>query len=176
MLGVCKPTWMVESVYHITAKSLIQRGYKAVLTDLDNTLIAWDDQTLTSRTYQWLRELEAHHIPVVIVSNNTKKRVYGATAQLKSPVVASAQKPFRKGLKKAVHLTGCEREHILLIGDQVLTDVIGANRIGIDVALVKPLVSSDAWMTRLNRKVEASILTYLMTHHPEMKWRNALHD
>ena len=54
--------------------------------------------------------------------------------------------------------------------------MIGANRMGIDVSLVKPIVESDAWNTKLNRYIESKILNYLMKKNPEMKWSQSLHE
>lgn len=176
MLSIFKPTWMLESAYHLQPDNLKARGYKAILTDLDNTLIAWDDKHLTERALVWIDDLQSSDIPVIVISNNTKGRVHVATQQLDSPVIASAKKPFKFGLKQALNLVDVPKSKILLVGDQMITDVIGANRMGIDVALVKPLVESDAWNTKLNRYIESKILNYLMKKNPEMKWSQSLHE
>lgn len=176
MLSMFKPTWMLESAYHLRAENVKARGYKAILTDLDNTLIAWNDKHLTERALVWIDGLQSNDIPVIVISNNTKNRVHLATQQLDSPVIASAKKPFKFGLKRALRLVGVPKSEVLLVGDQMITDVIGANRIGIDVALVKPLVQSDAWNTKLNRYIESKILNYLMKKNPEMKWSQSLYE
>ena len=70
-----KPTWMVSSIYQITPEQLKKLGIKAVLTDLDNTLIAWNNPDGTPELRAWLEEMKEANIPVVVVSNNKASRV-----------------------------------------------------------------------------------------------------
>ena len=65
-----KPTWMVEAIYQITPEQLKAQGIKALLTDLDNTLIAWNNPNGTEELRDWLAQMEAAGIPVIVVSNN----------------------------------------------------------------------------------------------------------
>ena len=70
MLNQFKPTWMIESIYNLTPDELKANGIKAILTDLDNTLIAWNNPSGTRELHQWLQQMAANQIPVIVVSNN----------------------------------------------------------------------------------------------------------
>ena len=63
-----------------------------------------------------------------------------------------------------------------MVGDQVLTDVLGANLIDLDTILVRPIVTTDAAVTKLNRKIEKTILDRLMKNDSNMKWRHSLNE
>ena len=79
-----KPTWMVEAIYQITPAQLKNLGIKAVLTDLDNTLIAWNNPDGTEELLTWILEMKNAGIPVVVVSNNNSKRVARAIEKFRS--------------------------------------------------------------------------------------------
>jgi len=176
MLNSFKPTWMVESIYQITPEELRKENIKAILTDLDNTLIAWNNPEATEETIQWIEWMKESGIKVVILSNNTDKRVGKVASILELDFIPSAIKPFTKGFKRAFEDYPYSKEEWLMVGDQVWTDIKGANNAGIKSVLVKPILDSDAWNTRFNRFVELRIMNMLVKRNPEMKWRNSLHD
>ncbi|WP_028273808.1 YqeG family HAD IIIA-type phosphatase [Atopococcus tabaci] len=176
MLERFKPTYMVESIYQITPGQLKKHGVSAVLTDLDNTLIAWDSPKGTEETLRWIQTMQEHNIPVVVLSNNRRERVGAIARVLGLEFVPRAMKPLQKGFKQAQSLLGFPKEELLMVGDQIMTDITGANKAGIRSVLVKPIVDSDAWNTRMNRFVELKIMNELIKHDPEMKWRASLDE
>lgn len=176
MLKSFKPTWMVESIYQISPEQLRQENIKAVLTDLDNTLIAWNNPQATEETIEWIELMKENNIKVIILSNNTRKRVGKVASILELEFVPNAVKPFQRGFNKALKEFGLKKDEVLMVGDQIITDIKGANHAGIASVLVKPILDSDAWNTRLNRFVELKIMNYLIKKNPDMKWRGSLHD
>lgn len=174
MLDKYKPTWMVDAIYQITPEQLKQQGIKAVLTDLDNTLIAWDNPDGTKELLDWLKVMDAAGIPVVVVSNNKASRVARAVQQFRLDFVSRAMKPFSAGIKSAQRKLGLSSDEIIMIGDQIMTDVRGANAAGIRSVLVRPIVDTDNWNTQINRFFERKIMRYLLNKHPEMKWKSGL--
>lgn len=176
MLKNFKPTWMVKSIYNITPEQLKKEKIKAVLTDLDNTLIAWNNPEATVETLEWIKLMKENNIEVIILSNNTRKRVGRVAAILDLEYIPSAMKPFQHGFKKAQKKSQYEKKELLMVGDQIITDINGANRAGIRSVLVKPILDSDAWNTRLNRFVELKIMNYLIKKDPNMKWRGSLNE
>lgn len=175
MLNIFKPTWMIEAIYHLTPEQLKEKNIKAVLTDLDNTLIAWNNPDGTEELIQWIKVMEEAGIPVVILSNNNDERVKRVASALNLDYVARAIKPTVIGFKKAETKLGLPKEEILMVGDQIMTDVWGANLAGIRTVLVKPIINSDAWNTKLNRFMELRIMNYLIKKNPDMRWRKSLH-
>ncbi|GAP02982.1 HAD superfamily hydrolase [Fructobacillus pseudoficulneus] len=153
-LNFLKPTYLVKSVYDLSVAELKDQGIKAVLTDLDNTLLAWNNPNGTPELHAWLQELKEADIEVVVVSNNTWDRVKKAVAGLDVDYVAWSLKPLPRGILKVLKKQGLKKEEVLMVGDQMLTDVWAAHLAGVRSVLVKQLVESDMWQTWLNRSIE----------------------
>lgn len=171
-----EPTWMVESVYQITPHHLKELDISTVLVDLDNTLIAWDNPSGTAETVQWIEKLKKEDICIVIISNNSKKRVRVVADMLDVDFISNAMKPLTRGFNKALEHFGRSDGKTIVVGDQVMTDIHGANRVGLESVLVKPLVTSDSIVTLFNRKIEKKLLKYITQINPDMKWRDSLDD
>ncbi|WP_225744348.1 YqeG family HAD IIIA-type phosphatase [Marinilactibacillus sp. Marseille-P9653] len=176
MLNSFKPTWMVNSIYQITPEQLKKKNIKVVLTDLDNTLIAWNNPEATEETLEWIELMKKSGIHVVIISNNKRKRVGKVATLLELDFIPNAMKPLQKGFKQAQAQFDMTKDEILMVGDQIITDIKGANHAGIRSVLVKPILDSDAWNTRFNRFIELKIMNYLIKKDPDMKWRNSIHE
>ncbi|QOD86468.1 YqeG family HAD IIIA-type phosphatase [Weissella viridescens] len=168
------PTWMLDAIYHLTPEQLNAQGIKAVLTDLDNTLIAWNNPDGTPELHDWLDEMRAAGITVMIVSNNSADRVERVAKPLDLPFVSRALKPNTKGLKEAQHALDLEPNELVMVGDQLLTDVWASNRAGIRSILVKPLIETDQWNTKINRFFEKGLKKRVMKKHPDMTWRTSI--
>lgn len=176
MLDIFKPTYMVDSIYNITPEQLKDKGKKVVFTDLDNTLIAWNHPHATDELRTWLKDLRDAAIDVIVLSNNNEERVDKAVEGLGITHIASAFKPRRKGFNKAFETIDHNKDEVIMVGDQVITDIIGANRFKVDSVLVKPILDSDAWNTKFNRFIEYKILKQIVKHNPNMEWRSSLDD
>ena len=174
MLDKFKPTWMVEAIYQITPEQLKAHGFKAVLTDLDNTLIAWNNPNGTKELLDWLKMMDEAGIPVVVVSNNKASRVAQALESFQLDFVSRAMKPFSVGINNAQEPLGMTQEEIVMIGDQLMTDIRGASAAGIRSILVQPIVDTDGWNTRINRFFERRVMHILLRKDPEMKWKSEL--
>ena len=93
------------------------------------------------------------------------------------PFVSRAMKPFARGLKIAVKRYGLKKHETVLVGDQLMTDVASANNFGIRCILVKPLVKSDAWNTKINRFLENIVKKRLLKENKlSTTWRHDLND
>ncbi|KRM96616.1 HAD superfamily hydrolase [Liquorilactobacillus aquaticus DSM 21051] len=165
MFARFKPTWMLESIYDLTPGDLRRNGIKVILTDLDNTLIAWNNPNGTSELKRWLEIMRAESIPVIVVSNNSKRRVAKAAAPLKLPFVSRALKPFSRGIDEAKKKFKLESSELVLVGDQLVTDIAAANSAGIKSILVKPIIETDAWNTKINRFFERIIKKNLIKNN-----------
>ncbi|MBW4885481.1 MAG: YqeG family HAD IIIA-type phosphatase, partial [Bacillus sp. (in: Bacteria)] len=100
-------------------------------------------------------------IKVTIVSNNNEKRVKIFSEPLNIPFIYKAKKPMGRAFRKAVKNMGLKKEDVVVIGDQLMTDVLGGNRNGFHTILVVPVAASDGFFTRFNRQVERRILSAL---------------
>ncbi|MBS4173612.1 YqeG family HAD IIIA-type phosphatase [Bacillus sp. FJAT-49736] len=154
------PNEHVKDVFQIDPQSLKERGIKAIITDLDNTLVEWDRPNATPKLIEWFSNMKNHNILVTIVSNNNENRVKAFADPLGIPFIFQARKPLAKAFKKAVSMMGVKKEETVVIGDQLLTDVLGGNRSGFYTILVVPVAQSDGFMTRFNRMIERRIMAW----------------
>jgi len=161
LLKLFLPDQYVKSIFEIRPEELKANGIKGVITDLDNTLVAWDVAHATEEVHKWFKEMEDHGIAVTIISNNNRERVELFSQPLNRPFVYLAKKPLKRAFIKAAQAMNLSRDEIVVIGDQVLTDVLGGNRAGFSTILVVPIVETDDKITRFNRKIERRILNKL---------------
>lgn len=162
----CIPSDYVTSIFDIDYKKLQKQGIKSLFFDLDNTIIAYDETELSKTHLTFFNELKKD-FNLVIISNSGYNRVSKALNKLDVFYVYHSAKPTKIGLKKALKMIQTKKEETLLIGDQLMTDVLGASRFGISSILVKAVKrKSDRWMTRINRRLEKSVLRKIMRKEP----------
>ncbi len=134
------PRRVVNSIYDLKPKALRAAGVRLVLADLDNTLTAYEAALPSPALRAWKEGLEAEHIALYVVSNSRKsRRCPDFCAALGIPYVRHAGKPSRKGFRQALAEAGVPPEAAVMVGDQIFTDTLGANRAGIASVLVKPV-------------------------------------
>ena len=160
MLNQFLPKQFVKNIFEISPESLKEKGIKGIITDLDNTLVEWDRPLATPQIIEWFAEMKRNDIKVTIVSNNKEARVKSFSDPLKIPFIFAARKPLGRAFKRAIIEMGIKKEETVVIGDQLLTDVLGGNRNGFHTILVVPVAQTDGFMTRINRKVERRILNW----------------
>ncbi len=166
------PTWMVNAIYELTPEKIKEKNIKVILTDLDNTLIAWNNPNGTKELREWLKEMQENQIPVIIVSNNSNKRVSRVAEQMNLEYLSNALKPSAAGINKIIKKLSIKRENVIFVGDQLLTDVYAANNAKIRSILVKPIIETDQWNTKINRFFEKKIKKNMLKRNPNLKWRN----
>lgn len=155
------PDLHVDSIYDIDLVQLKQRGVKGIITDLDNTLIEWDRPEATPELMAWIKELKEHGFSVVIVSNNNEVRVSKVAGPLGVPYIHHAKKPTTNAFRKATRNMGLSVQETVVIGDQLFTDVLGGNRMGLYTILVVPVSQTDGLITRFNRGLERAALSWM---------------
>lgn len=176
LIAKFKPTWMVDTVYNISPTQLKEHGIKAVLSDLDNTLIAWNNPNGTPELRKWMADLHQAGIPLIVVSNNSAKRVSKALRNLNLPFVSRSLKPLSFGITTARKRLGLKKSEVVMVGDQLMTDMLAANTAGVRSILVKPLINTDKWDTQINRFFEKFVMKDLQKKYPNMKWQEDLND
>lgn len=131
---------MVGSIFDLKPETLAEKGITLLLADLDNTLTPYSSEIPTEEIMAWKEELERKGITLFVVSNSRKStRVPNYCKRLGIDYVRHAGKPGTKGFVEALQKTGCRAAEALMVGDQIFTDVLGANRAGIPVVLVEPI-------------------------------------
>ncbi|MBF4500140.1 YqeG family HAD IIIA-type phosphatase [Savagea sp. SN6] len=176
MLRRFTPTAYTKSFRDITPERLQERGIRAVITDLDNTLIEWNRAHATDEVIAWIRSIERAGIQVILMSNNNEERVNIFAEPLGVRYIARANKPLQGAYKKARQMLQVKDSEIVCVGDQLMTDILGANRARLQSILVLPIVTSDAKATKFNRFVESKIMKKLVRQGLQVKeglvWNN----
>ncbi|MBF7122177.1 YqeG family HAD IIIA-type phosphatase [Pediococcus pentosaceus] len=173
-MNIFKPTWMIEKIYNLSAKDLNQKGITTVLTDLDNTLIAWNNPDGTPELRQWIEDLKQENIRVIVVSNNNHARVKKAVEGFGLEFDSRALKPLTVGINRVVRKNKLDKNSTIMVGDQLITDMAAANLAGVRGVLVKPLIETDAWNTKFNRLLEFFVKRSLKKKYPELVWHKEL--
>ncbi|MDW7677954.1 MAG: YqeG family HAD IIIA-type phosphatase [Bacillota bacterium] len=158
------PDLWVDTLQDIPLQQLKHKGIKGLLIDIDNTLVAWDAPEPAEPIRRWVRNAHRMGFQVVLVSNNKTGRVKTVSDFLNVHGMAGAKKPTTGVLKKAMRLMKLTRPETAIIGDQIFTDVLGGNRLGITTILVTPMKSREFWWTSLVRPVERRVLRRLKPH------------
>ena len=158
MGNIFKPTWYINSIYAIQAPDLLEHNIHGIICDLDNTLLAWNEVDASSELIDWVLQLESGGIQVYILSNNSDARVSQALEAHDIPYTANALKPLPFRYKAAIEHLQLPYNQIAGVGDQIMTDIIGANIRGIRSILVKPILPHDNIYTWFNRRLERIVM------------------
>ena len=153
------PRDYVESTYAIDFQKLYDEGYRGVIFDVDNTLVP-HNAPADDRAIAFFKELHDIGFEALLLSNNKEPRVKTfKEAVTYCSYIYKAGKPGVNGYKKAMEQMGTDLTNTIFVGDQILTDVWGANRAGIRSVMVKPVKKwHEEIQIILKRFLEAFIL------------------
>lgn len=151
-----------------------KHGIKVVFVDLDNTLIAWNNPDGTPEMRQWLHDLQDAGIPVVVVSNNKYERVKRAVEKFGIEFEAFALKPFTFGINRALKRFDVQPYEVIMIGDQLMTDIRAAKRAGLKSVLVKPLIKTDSINTQINRWRERRTMKKIIAKYGAIDYKREM--
>ena len=161
------PNAYFNKVEEITIEFLQRNKIKALILDIDNTLIDYN-HVMTESVEKWARDLKGQGVKLYIVSNTSKKKkVEKVAGKLDIPYVFFAKKPLKIGFKKAQKYLKENSENIAVVGDQIFTDVIGGNRAKMFTILVEPINEKDFWYTKWKRPIERRIKENFMKRTQE---------
>ncbi len=156
------PNMYVESVHHIDIEFLSEKGIRGLLFDLDNTVIPRDANVFSPEITSWFGKLLARGFKMCVVSNNGPRRLQYLAGPLELPYVCRAVKPRKRPFKRAMEIIGTSPGETAVIGDQIFTDILGGNRLGLYTILVTPMPGKEYWATELiNRRLERLVIRRL---------------
>jgi HAD superfamily phosphatase (TIGR01668 family) len=156
-----KPDLMITELEAINAEVLEKHQLQAIIVDLDNTILPWRGKDIPDQTKQWFQLNIQAGIKFCIVSNNSSRRVSRLAGDLGIPAISRAAKPRRKNFRRALKVLDTAPENTAVVGDQIFTDVLGGNRMGLFTILVSPINKYEFIGTRLVRKLEKLFLKRL---------------
>jgi uncharacterized protein len=156
-MALFTPTYFTTKVTDINAHLLSKIKVKGIILDIDDTLVPHRHLIPDERVLGWINELKENDIKIILVSNNFKKRVSVFADKTELPYVCMGLKPLTWGIKKAIKALALPKENVIIIGDQIFTDIMGANFIKIRSVLVEPVSKSKTFLLKFKRFFEKPI-------------------
>jgi uncharacterized protein len=161
VLKLLRPDQIVDSIYQIDLEDLKARQIKAIIADLDNTLVPWRSSEVQDKLTDWVNTVREHGLKIAIVSNNTSSRVDAMSAQLGVIALSGAIKPRRGAFRSVAARFELTPAEVAVVGDQLFTDILGGNRTGMYTILVTPMSSHEFFGTKLMRLLEKLFLGHI---------------
>ncbi len=158
MLEKCYPDFCVKSVWELDSKFYDENNIRAAIFDIDNTLVVHKEKEPTEEVLKYFEFLKSKGIKYAIVSNNKPERVDPFCKNLGIPYASNALKPRKKFLKKIAGELGTPCENICFVGDQVFTDILGANRMGFVSVNVEALGENETGFVAFKRIFEKMVM------------------
>ena len=140
------PTVIVDKLTDLTPEMLQKRGIAFLMLDFDNTIVPYTTNEPTPEMEQWLAMMLASEIGICVVSNSKRDRVVKFCNARGIPCITHANKPFSKGILQCRDRFALDLSHAALAGDQIYTDVLGANCTGASSILVTPIHLHNIWL------------------------------
>ena len=156
------PHYHVKTLSEIEPADLVAAGMKGVLLDLDNTLLPWKLDEIPPDTVAWVKKCQEAGLKLCLVSNTRNvPRLKSISDILNVTTVTAKMKPSREGFRRALNLIGYSASEVVMIGDQMFTDVWGGNRMGICTIWVERMHHHEFFATKISRFFERVVLKLL---------------
>ena len=152
-----KSNYFYQTVYDIDYNHLKNEGINTLLFDIDNTLACYDEPHPNEKLLDLFTELKENGFKLYLLSNNNRERVRIFSEKAGLPYTGRALKPLKFFIKKAIKFLDSDKKSSALIGDQLFTDVWGANRAGITSVLVSPISDKEDKFVAFKRHLERLI-------------------
>ena len=158
-MGFFVPDLYFDTVYEVTPEILTARGVKALILDIDNTLVPYEIPEPTAEVRAWLTGMWDAGIKTAFVSNNHKERVELFNKELGCPAFYDSGKPLKKSCVRALSALGVAPSECAIIGDQVFTDVVAGRISSLNTAiLVKPIKDRTDLFCKFKRLLEKPVI------------------
>lgn len=166
MLQIFYPDKYENSTYEIDFDAYYAKGYRAILFDIDNTLVQHgapaDDRA--KKLFAHLHELG---FQCMMLSNNKEPRVKSFCDEVGCAYIYKANKPFKAAYLRGMEQMGTDTGNTMFVGDQIFTDAWGAKRVGIFTILVKPIHPKEEIQIVLKRRLEWFVIRSYLKHKGE---------
>lgn len=146
-----------KSIHTIDFRGWHEKGYRGLLFDIDNTLVP-HGAGATPEVERFLFKLQEMGFRIGLISNNDKERVQRFNRNLNLDYVCNAGKPKPGNFKRLIHQMGLIRREVIFIGDQIFTDLLGANLAGLTSILVRPMDPHEPAQIIFKRKLEGLLI------------------
>lgn len=158
MLKKLCPKYQAKSILELDLEELERAGIKGIIFDLDNTLVEWKKDTLSSEVIDLISRFKDKGFKICILSNALEHRVEAVAQILNVPYVSRAVKPRKTPFRKALEIMGTNPEETAIVGDQLFTDILGGNRMDLYTIWTPPLSSTEFVSTKAVRHIERMVI------------------
>lgn len=158
------PDSYYPSIYKIDYQSLKEENIDALLFDIDNTITKVDDLNIPKETTNLIENLKNQGFKILLISNNHPQRAIPVAKKLNLPLLADAGKPAKEAYDKALTMLNRSKETTVAIGDQLLSDIVGAKKYGIKAILVDQLSKENNIQTGMAQKLQKYMIKKLKKH------------
>ena len=156
-----KPDYFIDSLTDLSPELLISNNIELVLIDVDDTLVERKYNHIGQQSLNWIDTIKKNNIKLFLVSNNFCKRIKNFSKEAGLPFLCMSCKPLPIGFFYALVKTHTKRKNAIIVGDQIFTDILGANLIGIKSILVEPKSESKKIFMKFKRLLESQIKSKL---------------
>ncbi len=168
------PYALAKTLFEIPFSFYEKKGIRILLLDLDNTLIPYTASSPNQKVLAWLGEAKKRGLAVHVCSNSAGKRVRKFASECGCAAECWMRKPFSGPLKRLIRQNGWGKDSIVLIGDQIMTDVKAANGAGIRCILTEPLSPKEPPWTKFNRLFDRPIRKKIVEKGLSKPWEDIL--
>ena len=140
------PKLILPSLTDVTPELLAARGVRFLMLDFDNTIVPYTTNEPAETMAAWLRQMQASEICLCVVSNSRKPRVVEFCQKYGLDCITHAKKPFQRGIRECLARFSLNPAECALAGDQIYTDVLGANCAGMTSVLVSAIHNHTIWL------------------------------
>ena len=144
------PKLMTDKLTDLTPQILADHGIRLLMMDFDNTIVPYSTDIPSEQMCRWMEDMKASGIQLCIVSNSHKQRVPEFCRQNGLDCITHARKPFSKGIRQCLDRYGIAPSQAALVGDQIYTDTLGSNALGVTSILVKAIDNHNFWLKARN--------------------------
>lgn len=155
------PDAYVKSIYYIDYEKLKEKGIKCILFDLDNTLAPLSIKKPNKKIKEHFKKIKELGFKIIIFSNSGKSRLKPFKEELEVDCAFSCKKPMRKKFDLIIKEYKYSISEIVIIGDNIVTDILGGNKVGITTILVNPVSNKEKFGARISRVFEKRIMNKL---------------
>lgn len=156
-MNILKPQMIADSLKNINLKFYQKIGKRGIIIDLDNTITPWYCEKVNPEAHNFLIEAHSLNYKICLLTNAGKKRAGNIARRYQIDYIPLAFKPAKSAFLKALQSMNLKENEVLVIGDQIFTDILGGNRIGCFTILVPPISKEEFIGTKLLRWLEGFI-------------------
>ncbi len=163
-----KPNVKLDKITDITISVLQKYNINSLILDVDNTLSTHHGQVLTDGLEDWLALMHENGIKMTVLSNSKSKRLEPFAKKIGLDYIGLGLKPLPFGFWRTLKRLGSKRKNTAIVGDQIFTDIVGGNLVGLKTVLLTPIKLETSLRFRIKRKIESYVIKLLKITNTEV--------